>query len=366
MRLGVLALVAAGAAVIDAGAFGPAPWHEAGGAAKVARAEMANRAPLERPMPSPLTTRAATFSVFEDFPFGAAEAGRGTPFAAGADTPPIALDLDPQRFGPGRPAALLADELGLGADPAEASRGFGAEVLETVLSDPLLRDLFGPGPLAEFLADVLNAARGEGAQADAATAVAQGMPFAPSRRPDGGVSGVGLAGPPFPAAIGEPRASFRPGGTAFAPSPREPGSDDRMGEEGPVTVTTPPAEPSAHAELGAGAAPTQPPSSGQPTGGAGSASAGGAPGNGVGPGQSAPPPSSGPTPLPWPEPGAGSISIADPATGLDPIPPPWTEPAAGPALAAVPEPASLAALLFGLVGLLALGRPRGAARHARG
>lgn len=359
MRWGVFALAATGAVLIDGGAFGPQPWHEAAGASASARMEVASPAPVDRPTSVRVAPPTAAFSLFEDFPFGVAERGRGTAFPAPVDTPPIALDPDPQRFGPGRPAALLPDDLVFGPEQAPASVDIRGAVLETVLSDPLLRDLFGPGPLARFLAEVLSAARGEGAQVEAAP-VAQGTPLPPARRVDAAAPGGGTAVMVFPAGTGVPRASPRPAGDQPAPSvadqvadrvPPEPNDPDSL----LPPVNLPPVPPTGTIEPDAGAAPTE------PVFGDGQA------GSTAGPGR----PPFGPPPGPWislpsPELGPGSIPGAGPAEGLEPVPPPWTEPALGPAIAAVPEAASMATFAVGLLGLLALSRPRGALPAPRG
>lgn len=244
MRWRVFALVAMGAAAIEWGAFGPLPWHEAAGASASARMEVASPAAVDRPASARVASGTATFSLFEDFPFGVGETGWGAAFRGAFETPPIALDPDPQRFGPGRPAALLPDELGFGPDQALGSEDLGAAVLETVLSDPLLRDLFGPGPLAQFFADVLSAARGEGRP----TVVAEGSADAAGSRPRSSRDQARTPPPPafsFPIALASRPVVQTLGGPAVA---------DATGSSGSGASLPPPGVPD-HATGPGGALP---------------------------------------------------------------------------------------------------------------
>lgn len=166
---------------------------------------------LTAPAPSGVNA----FSLFEDFPFSL-PAGEGVP---GADAPPqaVALDPDPDRFGDGIARSLEdADPWG-GFVPAGDERGeaaaSGDDVLDTVLSDPLLRDLFGPGPLARFLDEMLRGARGEGGPIVIASVppdwqpprprpndLARGPGFDPNALPWPGVSGGVTGSRPGPIA----------------------------------------------------------------------------------------------------------------------------------------------------------------------
>ncbi len=115
----------------------------------------------------------ANLSLFEEFPFSVHDGSAAAGFdPAGAE--PVALDPDPDRFGP--PFGLLPKDFdpSLSFVPAGEDRGSLAEaagaVWNTVLSDPLLRDVFGPGPLARLFDEMGRTARGEGGPRDIASA----------------------------------------------------------------------------------------------------------------------------------------------------------------------------------------------------
>jgi len=110
----------------------------------------------------PLAPSAGAIAPIEAFPFRPEEGLQVAPIPSEL----VALDPDPDRFGSGRPTPLPDTEVAdafapAGGERGELSVGEGA-FWDLLFSDPLLRDLFGPGPLAGFLEEMLRGVRGEG------------------------------------------------------------------------------------------------------------------------------------------------------------------------------------------------------------
>lgn len=205
MRWGFAAL-AAGAVLTWTDATRPASFLRAGGPAELG-------SPGGNPA-GPVRSGMAAVSLFEDFPFSLSDDSG----MAGFDPPGgevVALDPDPDRFGPGRsrvpedvdpPTALVPVD-----DDRRTLAGAGGALWEKVLSDPLLRDLFGPGPLARFLDELLRGARGEGSPTVIASIPPVWEPARPSLNRRSGRPGLDPNGLPWPGvAAGVPGGGPRP------------------------------------------------------------------------------------------------------------------------------------------------------------
>lgn len=346
MRWGVLAVAATTATAIDGGLLGPVSWPAAEGTMPRNHWAFTFEARGHRRSSDGVPAGAAPFSLFEDFPFSAivGEAERASQQAS--DPPPIALDQDPQRFGSGRPTALWPEDSPFVRDLALPPEGIGEAVLETVLSDPLLRDLFGPGPLAQFLEHMLSALRGEGEIAHP-SGEAQAASSAPPRRRDPSPSGGSLAGGAFLGGGAQPGALSGPAARPFVALPTDQFPDDRSAREGPAAVVSPPA----NAEARPMPQPQLPPGLDPASGGTGSAPAGSTPPDALESTQRPPAP---PLSILPPEPGTGTVPISGPVVVTDPSSPARPNLAPDLPVAAVPEPAALASFAVGLLGLIGL------------
>ncbi|MCS6855035.1 MAG: PEP-CTERM sorting domain-containing protein [Elioraea sp.] len=199
---------------------------------------------LSTGLPGSTPSAVGAFSLFEDFPFSPTRPGE----ASGLDLPTleaIALDPDPDRFGEGiaqssgRFEALdfvaAGEERGL-PEPA------GTAVLDTVLSDPLLRDIFGAGPLARFLDEMLRGARGEGSPALVASASPTPEPV--RRRSEDRASGPGFWSSPVPwpgLSGGAPGLLPAPSGTPSGGGSSGSGGGGSGGNEPPAVAVPEPA-----------------------------------------------------------------------------------------------------------------------------